>query len=474
MGNAAPPTSRAGTSRLVTYVCTAVALLTLWQAFYGRARAQVSPNDGSHIALARALAYDHTTRVSNQYGYTGGIDVAWHAGHYYSDRAPGTGVLGALALCLGRSVYVVPGLAALLAVCCSFLIVRRWCHPWPALLSAAAVAFGTLTWRYSHVFFSHALAEACVLGGVYLALLLADDARPRWWVAALFGWVVGYAVLVEYQLLILTPVLWGYVLAKRHRAGGWRSLRGLWPGLVSWAAAAGLLALYQYVSFGSPWHTSYAYRVGWQEATAFQGDMLTGLWGLLAGEGNSPPGLLTLSPILWLAIWGAFLIRRHPRRAEVALCLALFAAVLLALSVHPSWYGGSTQDTRYLLCVAPLLMLPLGLWIERYLLVPRAMWWRFLGEGLFYVLLFFSIGMNCHDVFYGYNFQTVKSGMPILVTFDPTEVLMGIIAAVPFDRVLWWFAAAGAGAALTWDVVRRLEAGRDEPPQASAPKRDAS
>lgn len=447
----------------------ATASLLLLFVFFYRGGGPLSPNDGSHWALSRALAYNHTTVVDREYQYTGGVDIAYHAGHYYSDRAPGTAFLGALCLYLRLSQKVVPALGAWVAVLCSFLIVRRWCSPWPALLTATAVALGTLTWRYSHVFFSHALAEGHVLLGVYLALLLAERRRPPWWLAALLGWVTGYALLVEYQLLALTPLLWGYVAVRRYRAEGVAGLRRLWPGLALWAVPVALLALYQQVSFGSPWHTSYAYRLGWHEGMAFEGNLLRGLRGLLVGDNHNPPGLLTLSPVLWLALWGACLLRKSVRWKEIVFCLGVFAALLCLLAIHPSWNGATTQDTRYLVCIVPLLMLPLGLWVEKYLLVPGEPWPRLMCEGLFYGLLFVSIGLNGHELFYKYKFDTGGPASPIIFVFDPNELFFGFVAGVPFDRIFWLFGAFGAGAALAHTLRTRLVLRRGQAPPADRP-----
>src|SRR5262245_46496574 len=47
-------------------------------------------NDGSHYALVRALADDHTVIIDRQVAYTDYNDVSQKDGHYYSDRPPGT------------------------------------------------------------------------------------------------------------------------------------------------------------------------------------------------------------------------------------------------------------------------------------------------------------------------------------------------------------------------------------------------
>ena len=50
----------------------------------------VSSNDGSHVALARALALRGETTIDPEVGLTLWVDRARRDGHDYSDRPPGT------------------------------------------------------------------------------------------------------------------------------------------------------------------------------------------------------------------------------------------------------------------------------------------------------------------------------------------------------------------------------------------------
>src|SRR5688500_9965955 len=50
----------------------------------------VSSNDGSHVALARALVLRGETTIDPDVGLTLWVDRAHREGHDYSDRPPGT------------------------------------------------------------------------------------------------------------------------------------------------------------------------------------------------------------------------------------------------------------------------------------------------------------------------------------------------------------------------------------------------
>ena len=50
----------------------------------------LSSNDGSHLALARALVLHHRVDIDGERALTLEVDLATREGHAYSDRPPGT------------------------------------------------------------------------------------------------------------------------------------------------------------------------------------------------------------------------------------------------------------------------------------------------------------------------------------------------------------------------------------------------
>src|SRR4029077_17501441 len=86
--------------------------------------------------------------------------------------------------------------------------------------------------------------------------------------AALGGLLVGAAVLTEYESGIVLLVLAGY-LVGRQRARIGRYLLGL-------VAPLGLLAAYQWIAFGAPWHTPSSYYAGTINGTSEGGYAIPG------------------------------------------------------------------------------------------------------------------------------------------------------------------------------------------------------
>jgi len=311
----------------------------------------VCSNDGSHYALVRALADTHTASIDSFVAYTRWVDYAWRDGHAYSDRPPGT-AMAALpfylaARTLGMSEPARESatcglsiLAGALAVTLAFRIGRRLgLSLGGATVAALTLAMATPLRTYSSVLFSHALAACLVAAYVLLAL----SNRP----AFVIGLLIGYGVTVDYSTAIVGAVV--VVAVARGRliplvAG---LMVGILPALV-----------YHTLVFGSPLATPYRFfaRTAWPRSfrTTYDGSPWTGVPSLLFGWRG---GLLLYSPIL-LAGLAALPRWRCPPALRLLLLPALPLTLLTAL--HHTWFGGGTNDARYLVPVVPLLCVPIG------------------------------------------------------------------------------------------------------------------
>ena len=70
-----------------------VLFLLLSSAYYGSHYPIAASNEGSHFALTRALAEEHTCVIDTFFDYTAGVDFSYRDGRFYSDRPPGTAFL---------------------------------------------------------------------------------------------------------------------------------------------------------------------------------------------------------------------------------------------------------------------------------------------------------------------------------------------------------------------------------------------
>lgn len=389
--NSAP--SRAFTRQVFPLAAACLLLATLYFALEARAGI-ISTNDGSHYALVQALATDRTARI-DRYVYLTAVrpptgtptardlrDVSYYDGHFYSDRPPGTAVLAVPFYWLGQlagtisgrrdldfpllfTMMLPPALGAVTALATFGLCRALGTGAGAAAVTMTIAATGTLLLKYATLLYSHVAAAAFVTIGMAFLAGVTNAARfARGWVLVVAGLALGYSAVVEYpNLLLVAPValflLW---LVSR------RELRRAEPiGFVAgWALPVAALLIYNWMVFGRPWRTTYAYQYYFVWArdvrTTYVTPLATGLRWLLVG----PSGLLAITPLLALALWGALLLIRR-RGIDRARALLLFGAVLVVLiptALHRTYYGGGSQDTRYLVTIVPLVVAPLAVWCE--------------------------------------------------------------------------------------------------------------
>ena len=399
---AAPTVRPALLRRLVPGLFAALALAALALLYFALTAAEgiVSTNDGSHYALTKALAVDGSVRIDPYVNY-GAIqprtgtptaadyrDVSAYDGHFYSDRPPGTAFLAVPFYRFGefvgrfagrpdldlplRYVTMLPPLLGAATILALYWLARGLgAGHCAALLTAATGALTTLVLKYATLLYSHITGAAFVTAA--LATILLAERRPgRVWPLALGGLLLGYGGVAEYPNLLLVGPVGLYLLWRAWRgSGSWRSLIAFVAG---WVPPILLLAGYQWLAFGRPWRTSYTYQVyfDWSHSplTTYVTPLPTGLAWLLLG----PAGLFVVTPGFLLALWGlVLLVRTLPAPALLIAGVAL--TVLLPTALHRTYYGGGSNDTRYLLAIVPILYAPLALWFEG-LVWPRRLMGR--------------------------------------------------------------------------------------------------
>lgn len=351
-------------------------------------RGFVSSNDGSHVALARALAVHHTTTIDADVALTLWIDRAERDRHHYSDRPPGTAFAAIPAIWIGSKLdgnlrdraveagelVVVPAadrygttyvarakkhgrapalvqyqgtalmaeLQAALMGLLGLVCLERWLRHeqlerGARIAAVATVAVATLWGPYSTTLFAHVTA-----GALWCAMLLAcAAAKERGNVAwALAGTCGAWAVACDYILAIPIAIQLALLVPRRQLVV---VALGALPLVLATAA-------YHHFAFGAFWSIGYDHHASFEfthsRAETFSGNLFTGLWTLL-GLGHDA-GLAAQSPVAFVGIAGLVAAKRW--REGVAL-----VPWLLLLALHRTPEGGATMDHRYILPAVPIL-----------------------------------------------------------------------------------------------------------------------
>jgi hypothetical protein len=329
----------------------------------GRTHAQVGPrgDEPHYLMVADSLLRDGD--LSLEQDYADGRYAAFHdaplAPHYrvrgrdgaiYSLHAVGLSVLILPAWALAGY----PGVTVLMALLAALvaLEVREWVREttgreglaeaagWVAALSPPLAHYAGLVFTEvpAGLLLSFGLRrgrDACLGRGGAAAVGLAAAALP---------WLnVRYAPLAA---VVLLHALWRN---PRIRA----ALPALVPAVVS---GVGLLAYH---------HLLYGFldprRVYGRRPELALANLAEGLPGLLLDQEF---GLLVYAPLLALALPGFVFLWRRDRRLALAAAVAVLAVVLTAGTWH-MWRGGFNPPARFLLPVAPLLVVAVALAWDR-------------------------------------------------------------------------------------------------------------
>lgn len=385
-------------------VAASLALLVL---AYAWTYADVSvPNERTRAYLSVAIVEDASFAIDGPMQRYGRVfDLAERDGHFYTDKAPGTSLLGAPVYALGRRAYpsverdpaalvnLFRDFVALPLALLGFFAMRGVLRalgraPWAVELGSFGLVLATPFFHYGTAVYGHVAVAAFWLLSVWAQLRAGvfdgeTGIRPALVLAG--GAAAGMLGLVEYQAIPMAALLGLPLLGLRGSA----RLRALLAFVLGALPFALLLLFYNAVAFGGPFELSYHHLSG-SQLTALHGHGLAGATrptaeAMLGLSFSSARGLVPTAPLAALGVLGLFFARESlGRRFTLVLALS-FAYLFLIVSSSSVWNGSWSAGPRLLVPVMPALVIAAVSWAE---LRPGLVLRSTLGAAAVYGLLY--------------------------------------------------------------------------------------
>ncbi len=253
---------------------------------------------------------------------------------------------------------VIPAIALLLLV--------RWVteriEPGYGTAAAITLGLGTIVFTFAAEYFSHVIAAT--LGFAAFALLFREREGPaRTGLVWAAGFLAGLAICFEYPLGLVAAILFAYALARPRRP---RRAAAYAAGAAIGAAPA---LAFNWWALGSPLRFAYSHAVAVQGLTghAVLGLNSSGFFGIDLPQPGAAldllvasRGLLTLTPVLVMAVVGAVSLRKRGRAAEAAVIGAVGITYFLYNTGYWLPFGGGSPGPRFLIPALPFLAIGLG------------------------------------------------------------------------------------------------------------------
>lgn len=345
-----------------------------------------NPNEQSRIYLITAIVDNGKISIDEQikrFGDT--IDISTHNGKAYCDKAPGLSFLGVplyfLLKQIGRVSHlditypiilkflrtVLLSISQAFFVLLMFSVLRRFVGDFQlSLVLTLFYSIGTIAFTYSTLLFGHQLGSMLVFLLFYL-VITSEERSPIWLFFS--GFIAGYAVVVEYPLMIISTILSVYQFLRL------KDKKRIMPYIIGGSAAAGILFVYNYSAFGSVLSTGYAHIAN-PAFAQFHREGLLGvttpkLGAFIGSFFSTMRGIFYFMPALIFSLAGLFFMIKDRRHREIGVLISLiFGGMAYFISSFSYWQAGGTISQRHLCAIIPFLILPLGIFI-RWLIENR-------------------------------------------------------------------------------------------------------
>ena len=234
-----------------------------------------------------------------------------------------------------------------------------------ALFMALMLGLSTIAWPYARTFYAETLLTFWLVLAAWAAYRYVQTEFWGW--MTLVGIAMGLGMATKYVMIIAGLAFVFYLLLKFQRWPTWRA-RWRWVARTALAGGlpfmliAGALVGFNYARFGSLLETGYTVRETFANAWLARPTPLSSLYGFFFSSGK---GFFFFSPPAVLSLWGLVALSRR-RRYETWLFVVIAVIYPLFYSLTtPRWHGGGNWGPRYIVCITPFLILPIGAFLER-------------------------------------------------------------------------------------------------------------
>ncbi len=267
-----------------------------------------------------------------------------------------------------------------------------------SLFVTLTYALGTIAWPYAHTFFAESLHTFWLVLAAWAIYRYARTDQWPW--MSLSGTALALGTATKYVMAVAGPafllyLIWHFIQQHRGKERWQWTKRTFIAGALPFLIFIGILMLFNYARFGNILETGYTSgdTNGPMSNWGAKMPLFVGLYGFFLSSGK---GLFFFAPPTLLSLWGWRALAQR-RRHESLLFLVLIGSYPLFYSIITRWFGGANWGPRYIVCITPFLILPLGAFLERQ---DLALWWRVASATILFVIGFW---VQISTVFVNYN-----------------------------------------------------------------------
>jgi hypothetical protein len=369
------------------YTKRAFLIFFLLAFMYGYYFQDPQSNGNSRLGLIFAIVEEGRLSIDSYYDAPGTqtIDKAFYHGHYYSDKAIGTSLIGVLfyapmyllmkltghPLSLLQIKYLltvfVVGIPSAFTGSLLFILCETISkNGLQAYLATIAVTLGTMVLPFSDIFFGHQLAGTLLFSSFFLIFQLKIKpeliSKPSY--LSLIGLLLGMAFITEYTTAVIVLVLGVYYVYIVHSRLSFQRIRSsIIPVILSGILPIAILMIYNSLCFGNPFSIGYEHL-----ANQYQVYMAQGFMGISWPQPivlfyltfHPARGLFWQSPVLLMSMVGLFYLwwDKYFRLEGIVITITFISSLLLNAGYY-MWWGGASVGPRHLIPMLLFLSIPL-------------------------------------------------------------------------------------------------------------------